>query len=269
MILAIFFIVIFIYMTFRTSSKGSGTMLAITIGTIGLVILFLCPILLAAALPGAFRQAEFDSTGTYKELDHPAPSNAFFGNYADTATQNNMNWGGDVGWILAFVSCIFLFIAIILYTIETMPRAAPPPFPQPRPQMPGPYPGRYGQPAPAPTTQPVRAQPPVQPSPPASRYPPQPFSGRQPPPSYPQAPQPYRQTQPPYPRPRPSSYRQLPPSQPQAQPSYQRPPPPEAPTSPPTSQEQFRRHPSYVRRRRPPPPPPPTGSSYQRPERPA
>lgn len=267
MILALFFIIIFIYMVFRASSKGPGTMLAITVGTIGLVILFLCPILVAASLPGAFRQAEIDSTGTYKVLDHPAPSNAFFGNYDDTVAHDNMNWGGDIGWILAFVSCIFLFIAIILYTIETMPRAITQPFPQSRPQGPGPYPGRYDQQAPAPTTQPVRVQPPVRPGPPASRYPPQPFPGRQQQPPYPQAQQPYRQAQPPYPRPRPS-YRQLPLAQPQAQPSYQQPPPPEAPTPPPAAQEQFRRPPSYVRRRRPPPPPPPPGSAYQRPERP-
>ncbi|UCE38384.1 MAG: hypothetical protein JSW00_03925 [Thermoplasmata archaeon] len=131
------------------------------LGVLAMVFCLLAPIIFMIALPmsmkaDAEKEAE-DSGNEYVEPDRDDPTKSFFGSYEEegvfhTGTTKS-NWGGDIGWVLSFIS--FLFLAISVNLIR--PRKAAPPIAQVAPPegiyVPEPQPPhqiRYSQPPPPP-----------------------------------------------------------------------------------------------------------------------
>jgi hypothetical protein len=128
-------------------------------GVLALVFCLLAPIMFMITLPMAMRSdAEREADDNYEEPDRDDPTKSFFGSYEEEgssffgARTTKSNWGGDIGWILSFVSSLFLAISVIL----TRPRKEAPISPQVQPiifespETPLPHPIRYGSPPPPP-----------------------------------------------------------------------------------------------------------------------
>ncbi|UCE36653.1 MAG: hypothetical protein JSW00_14215 [Thermoplasmata archaeon] len=166
-ILALIFIgLFFIFSLFKAMDKSGPTYLLKVIGVLGMIFCILAPIIFMIALPGAMKadvEEEAAADGEeYDEPDHDHPTKSFFGSYEDTdeddwgRREERASWGGDIGWLLAFVSFVFILIALIISSME--PSAAPPYGMQ--------YPGAppYQPPA-GPTPQKPMPPPPTQPPP--------------------------------------------------------------------------------------------------------
>lgn len=130
------------------------------LGVLAIVFCLLAPIVFMIALPIAMRadaekKAE-DSGSEYNEPDHDDSTKSFFGSYEEEggfySGTTKINWGGDIGWILSFIS--FLFLAISVYMLR--PRRTAPSSPQIQPvsligpESQPPKPIRYGLPPPPP-----------------------------------------------------------------------------------------------------------------------
>jgi hypothetical protein len=133
--------------------------LPLQLGVLALVFCLLAPIIFMIALPMAMKadaekRAE-DGGYEYNEPDHDDPTKSFFGNYEEEggfSITTKSNWGGDIGWVLSFIS--FLFLAISINMIRPRKVASPPPQAQPvsltRPESQQSHPIRYGLPPPPP-----------------------------------------------------------------------------------------------------------------------
>ena len=134
--------------------------LPLQLGVLALVFCLLAPIIFMITLPMAMKadaekKAE-DSGSEYDEPDRDDPTKSFFGSYEEEGSffsgTAKSNWGGDIGWVLSFVS--FLFFAISVNMIR--PRKTPPPavqVPLERSYKPEPQPPQqvqYGRPLPPP-----------------------------------------------------------------------------------------------------------------------
>ena len=108
-------------------------------GILAIIFCLLAPIVFMAALPSAMKtdaekNAE-NSGGDYEAPDHDDPTKSFFGNYEDTEEdeydidKTKQNWGGDIGWILSFVSFAMLLISVVM--VIPRRRKIPPPPPEP------------------------------------------------------------------------------------------------------------------------------------------
>ncbi len=134
--------------------------LSLQLGVLALVFCLLAPIIFMIALPMAMKadaekRAE-DGGYEYNEPDHDDPTKSFFGSYEEEGSffsgTTRSNWGGDIGWILSFIS--FLFLAISVNIIRPRKTAPPPTQAQPvrfyNPEPQQPHPIRYGLPPPPP-----------------------------------------------------------------------------------------------------------------------
>lgn len=131
-------------------------------GVLAIIFCLLAPIVFMIALPGAMKadaekRAE-DSGEDYEEPDRDDPTKSFFGSYEEIENDSHSisttksNWGGDIGWVLSFVSFSFLVISVALVKPR---KTAPPPSQlsperpyKPKPQLPRQV--RYGLPPPPP-----------------------------------------------------------------------------------------------------------------------
>jgi len=124
-IMALIFISLFITSIFLLGiGQIKKTKLPMVFGILALVFCILAPIIFMAALPGATKADEEkraeDDDDEYEEPDHDDPTKSFFGSYEDTEDRGyadvtiKQSWGGDIGWILAFVSFGMILISFIM-----------------------------------------------------------------------------------------------------------------------------------------------------------
>jgi hypothetical protein len=104
-------------------------------GVFAVFFCLLAPIVFMIALPIALEadareEAERDGD-EYEEPEHDDPTKSFFGTFEDEdddgwrVTSQTRRWGGDIGWVLSFVSAVFFIIAVIM--IKPRKMATPPP----------------------------------------------------------------------------------------------------------------------------------------------
>jgi hypothetical protein len=122
------------------------------LGVLALVFCLLAPIIFMIALPMAMKadaeeKAE-DSGFEFNEPDRDDPTKSFFGSYEEEggfySGEIKSNWGGDIGWVLSFISFLFLAISVNLIRPRRpapLPQQLPPqqtymPTAQPPPQAP-------------------------------------------------------------------------------------------------------------------------------------
>ena len=113
--------------------------LPLQLSVLALVFCLLAPIIFMIALPMAMKadaEKKAEDRGVeYDEPDRDDPTKSFFGSYEEEGDiysgTTKSNWGGDIGWVLSFVS--FLFLAISYFMIR--PRKTVPPPTQYTPQM--------------------------------------------------------------------------------------------------------------------------------------
>jgi hypothetical protein len=136
--------------------------LSMQFGVLALVFCLLAPIMFMITLPMALRtdaEREAEEDGEeYEVPDHDDPTKSFFGSreeeegFLSGSRTTRINWGGDIGWILSFVSSIFLAISVIMIRSSKKeplsPQAQPvgPAWPESQPS----HPVRYGSPPPPP-----------------------------------------------------------------------------------------------------------------------
>jgi hypothetical protein len=130
------------------------------LGVLAIVFCLFAPIIFMIALPIAMKadaekNAE-DGGYEYDEPDHDDPTKSFFGSYEEEggffSGTTKSNWGGDIGWVLSFISFIFLVISVNM--IRPRKTTSPPPQAQPvsltRPESQPPHQIRSGLPPPPP-----------------------------------------------------------------------------------------------------------------------
>ena len=125
--------------------------LAKILGVLALIFCLIAPIIFAAAFPGAMKADEEkraeDSDEEYESPDHDDPTKSFFGDYKDTDEDEyykdttTQSWGGDIGWIMAFVAFGLICISFLMTLpskgigsqgpIKRYPVRTPAPQPQP------------------------------------------------------------------------------------------------------------------------------------------
>ncbi len=142
-----------------------------TFGILAMVFCILAPLIFMVGLPGALKadskeDAEYYDND-YEEPDHDDPTKSFFGSHEEKdedlwdggSRTDTTNWGGDIGWNLAFVSFIFILLAFLAGR-SAVGVAMPPQqqYPQgplyPAPTQPIPGEPILKQPLPPPPTQP-------------------------------------------------------------------------------------------------------------------
>lgn len=96
--------------------------LPLILGILAMIFCLLAPILFMIALPGALKadaeQSHEDRDLEYKAPTHDDPTNSFFGSYEGTdqgyyITKTRQLWGGDIGWIFAFISFFSLVFSVV------------------------------------------------------------------------------------------------------------------------------------------------------------
>ncbi len=160
---------------FKFGGKINQTNTLRTLGVLAMIFCILAPMIFMIGLPGALKsdaeKSAKNSGSQYEEPDHDDPTKSFFGSYEDvdedsfSKQTDTTSWGGDIGWVFAFVSFVFLLISFIMVRSQRETVPVPQPYPEaPVSQMPAqpPLPGQV------PTQPPLPGQvptPPVQPHP--------------------------------------------------------------------------------------------------------
>ncbi len=140
LILALIFILLMVViLIINLTGKNINSRLPMILGIFALIFCLLAPLVFMVALPGAMKadaEKRAEKRGDdYIEPDHDDPTKSFFGNYEEEDGDLSVTksyWGGDIGWVLSFVSFVFLFISY--YMIR--PRKTVPPSSQYTPEMP-------------------------------------------------------------------------------------------------------------------------------------
>jgi hypothetical protein len=142
MVLALIFASLMVTALFLTMiNKNIKPGLPLRFCVLAIIFCLLAPIVFMIALPVAMKadaekRAE-DSGEDYEEPDRDDPTKSFFGSYEEEEDDGyfigttKSNWGGDIGWVLSYVS--FAFLVISYYMIR--PRKTVPPPSQFTPEM--------------------------------------------------------------------------------------------------------------------------------------
>jgi amino acid transporter len=118
-------------------TKNTIQRLSMILGILALIFCLLAPVIFMVALPGAMKADEQkiadNKDEKYYEPDYDDPTKSFFGSFEpkdeDFGGVTKSRWGGDIGWVLSFISFVMFLISIVMIRPK---RAVPPPPPSTR-----------------------------------------------------------------------------------------------------------------------------------------